>query len=113
MASSTNSTDNGISSQRSSWPRSVGLRLLIDLVEQVAHAAHRADVDAERLETPAHAMHVHLDGVAADVLAEAEELIHDLLLAHDLALPREQELRQSQLAGRHLDRLVVVEQAPR
>ena len=61
---------------------------VIELVEQVAHAAHGADVDAERLQLLAHAVHVDLDRVAADVVAEAEQVVDDLLLADDAALAR-------------------------
>src|SRR6476659_21096 len=96
-ASTTHSNDSGISSQRSSLLRSVGpesLPALIEFVEQVTHAAHRANVDAERLELLAHAMDVDLDRVAADVIAEAEQLVDDLLLADDAPLPRQQKLGQ-------------------
>src|SRR5690349_23606492 len=157
-----NSTDSGISSQRSNWLRSVAcgpgcaltprplvrsascarsrvgstrsrsaapfgprlgcaspaalaprppLRSLV-LVKQVTHPAHRADLDAERLELAAYAMHVDLDRIAADVVAEAEQVIDHLLLAHHAALAREQQLGERELARRHLDGLIVVEQAP-
>src|SRR4051794_27557580 len=116
IASTANKSDSGISSQRSSLLRSVGpdsLPALIELVEQITHAAHRADVDAERLELLAHAMNVDLDRVAADVVAEAEQMVDDLLLADDASLPRQQELRQRELARGHLDRLLIVEESPR
>src|SRR4029077_6002820 len=106
-ASSRKSSDSGISSQRSSLARSVALRSIIELVEKIAHAADGSDVDAEWLELLADAVNIHFDRVAADVVAEAEQVIDDLLLAHHAALPDEEELGQRQLARRHLDRLVV------
>src|SRR4029077_7350482 len=114
-ASSRNSSDSGISSQRSSFLRKVTLGPVIDLVarrlvEQVAHAAHGADVDAERLELLAHPMDVDFDGVRADVVAEAEQMIDHLLLAHDPALPRQTHLDHRELARRQLDRLLVVKE---
>src|SRR5690242_21631256 len=116
------SSDNGTSSQRSSWLRSVlepgsifgtrgtgHLRTLIELVEQVAHAAHRSNIDTEWLELLAHAMHVDFDRVAADVVTEAEQMVDDLLLADYAPLARQQQFRQCELACGHLDGLLVVE----
>src|SRR5262249_59627338 len=62
------------------------------LVEEVAHAAHGADIDAERLELLAHPVDVDLDRVRADVVAEAEQVLDHLLLAHHAPLPRQQQL---------------------
>src|SRR5690348_2473727 len=112
-ASSRNSSDSGISSQRSSFLRRVTLAWVIDLVEQIPHAAHGADVDAEGLELLAHSVHVDLDRVAADVVAETEQVVDHLLLAHHATLPREQQLDHRELARRELDRLLVVEEPAR
>src|SRR6185312_12068520 len=107
------SRTSGISSQRSSLPRSDASRALIDAIEQVAHAAHRADLDAVGLELAAHPVHADLDRVAAHLVAEAEQLVDDLLLADDAALAREQKLRQRELARGEIDGQVVVEEPPR
>src|SRR4029079_7286655 len=120
------SSDSGTSSHPSSWLRSVlepvlvagpifvthgtvHLRTLIELVEKVAHAAHRSNIDAEWLELLAHAMHVDFDRVAADVIAKTEQVVDDLLLADYAPLARQQQFRQRELACGHLDGLLVVE----
>src|SRR5665213_563772 len=58
-------------------------------------------------------MHVDLDRVAAHLVAETEQLVDHLLLAHHASLARKQELGQREFARRQVDGNVVVEKPPR
>src|SRR5689334_17718694 len=81
--SATSTSTSGTSIQRRSWLRSVARLLRIArLLDQVAHAAHRADLDAVGLELLAHPVHRDLHRVGAHVLAPAEQAVEDLLLGH-------------------------------
>src|SRR5581483_4978359 len=102
----------GSRSPRSSFLRSVGGPAIL-LLEQVAHAAHRPDLDAEGLELAAHAVHADLDRVAADLLAPAEHAVGHLLLGDDASLARHEELHDGKLARGEIDGLSLVEDAAR
>src|SRR3954471_3775730 len=86
---------------------------LFELFEHVAEAAHRADLDAGRLELGTQARDVNLDRIGREVVAPTRDRLDDRLLGNDLLHLAEQHFEHGPFARGELERLVLQERAAR
>src|SRR5574343_910171 len=88
-------------SERSVSAEAVGL-LCLGSLKAIAQAAHCRDLDPAGLQLLAQAMDINLDGIVADFLAPAAEMIDQLILAHQPPHAGQQHLEQSNLTRREI-----------
>jgi hypothetical protein len=80
-----------------------GFRIFL---QAIAQPAHGGDADAADLDFFAQPVHIHLDGVVADLLAPFAQVIDQLFLGDQAAGARQQDFQQAQLARRQVQHLV-------
>src|SRR5574343_1543374 len=81
--------------------------LALGSLKAITQAANGGYPDAARLNLLAQPMDVDLDGVVADFLAPAAEMVDQLVLADQAAHAAEQDFEQADFAGRQFERLSV------
>ena len=75
-------------------------------LQAVAQTSHRSDPNVAALEFLAQAVDVDLNRVVTDLFAPAAEVLNDLLLAHQSAVPLEENFQKREFARGEFDLLV-------